>query len=406
MHRTSSSAQSSSLISRWLAVLIFADLLFFPRLTFVASIPFSLFIVMFSISKEKLNQRYVIVLLIFSLLIFASVLFGIITGENINPDDSIKRVLQLITILFYAFYRINLNEIKPAIVKLLRAFYIYVFCFMLIYYVTPEVYEQMIKLIYPEATQGVIYSLENLRFAYILADSNSAGYLICFTLVVYFALERQKLWGTLCAVMATAVVLATMSRGASIALLLIFTHLLFSSHKPTRTKVAVLVFIGLSMGALATIYSDEIELAYMVFDDRMVEEGNVGLGLGGGRLGKYQYWLQNFNLMPFGTGYNLQRDYVEFRPHSDLIRLNLSYGVLALPLLLFFVFPRQKSQVLLFVVFLIPLSINSVMDDYRLLAVYLLMFMLLGQLKTNAPPYHNLQPVRLDRLPTVAGGVR
>lgn len=389
-----------------LSLIVVADLLFFPRLTFFASIPFSLLIVMFGICKEKLSQQHVMVLLFFTLVMFASIFFGTVTGENILPNESIKRALQLITVLFYAFYKIDLNEIRSALVKLLRAFYIYVFSFMLIFYLAPEIYEKIILFMYPEAADSIGFAFEHLRFPYIFQDSNAAAYLICFTLVVYFALERHKFWRALCGVMAVAVILVVQSRGAYIALSLILAHLLISSHLLIRKKVAVLLFIGVAMSALATIYSNEIELANIVFQDRMEQEENAGEGLGGGRIGKYAYWLQNYNLLPLGTGYNLQVNNVEFRPHSDLIRLNLSYGILALPLLLFFVFPRQKSQILLFVVFLLPFLINTVMDDYRLLSVYLLLFTLLGQLKTQAPPYLIPQPLELNRTPFVAGGVR
>jgi hypothetical protein len=210
----------------------------------------------------------------------------------------------------------------------------------------------------------------------------------------------------LCGVMAVAVIVVVQSRGAYIALSLILTNLLLSSNLSIRKKVALMLFIAFAMSALAAVYSNEIELANMVFQDRMTQEEAFGEGLGGGRTGKYLYWLQNYNLLPFGTGYNLQVNGIEFKPHSDLIRLNLSYGVLALPLLLYFVFPRQKSQILLFVVFLLPLLINTVIDDYRLLSVYLLLFTLMGQLKTDTPPHLNLQPLGLNRSPSVVGGVR
>jgi hypothetical protein len=397
---------SNEYSASWLGIFVIADLLFFPRLTFLASIPFSLFIVIVSISKERLSQKHVMALLFFTLVMFTSVFFGIVSGANILPVESIKRALQLITILFYAFYIINLNEIRVALVKVLRAFYFYVFSFMLIFYLAPEIYENMILLLYPEAADSIGFAFEHFRFPYIFQDSNSAAYLICFTLVVYFALETHKFWGMLCGVMAVAVIVVVQSRGAYIALSLILTNLLLSSNLSIRKKVALMLFIAFAMSALAAVYSNEIELANMVFQDRMTQEEAFGEGLGGGRTGKYLYWLQNYNLLPFGTGYNLQVNGIEFKPHSDLIRLNLSYGVLALPLLLYFVFPRQKSQILLFVVFLLPLLINTVIDDYRLLSVYLLLFTLMGQLKTDTPPHLNLQPLGLNRSPSVVGGVR
>jgi len=396
IHRTAPNAPSSSLISRrGLALLVFIDLLFFPRLLFAFGIPFSLLIVLLSIASDRLKLRNILCLLMLGVSMFTSVLFGTLTGENMVPYESIKRVLQLITIIFYALYRVDFNEIRLVMIKLLRVFYLYLFCAMLLFFVAPKLYEQLIVLIYPEALDQLLNNLLNRRFPYVYSDPNSAGYLICFTLVAYFALERQKFWGILCGSMATAAVVATQSRGAYVALLLIFIHLLISSHIRVRTKVAVLVFTGLAVSMVAPIYREKIEQAYTVFESRFEHEED----LSGGRLDKYAYWLQNLNLLPFGTGYHLQRHGVEFKPHSDLIRLNLSYGVLALPFMLYFVFPRRRSQILLFVVFLIPFLINTVIDDYRLLPVYLLLFMLLSQLQTNGLSRINIRRSRLKTPP-------
>jgi hypothetical protein len=139
---------------------------------------------------------------------------------------------------------------------------------------------------------------------------------------------------------------------------------------------------------LAFFYSEEIEMAYSIFDSRFEQEQD----LGGGRSGKYHYFVENFNFLPIGSGYHLRQNGEEFRPHSDLIRINLSYGVLALPLLLYFVFPRRKSQALLFVVFLVPFLINTVIDDYRLFGMYLLLFGILGRVDSRRPA-NNAKPV-------------
>lgn len=396
MRRINHTAPSLNLISRrGLAVLIFIDLLFFPRLLFAFGIPFSLLIVLLSITRVRLKLQDVLCLLILGVSMFTSVLFGTLTGENIVPYESIKRVLQLITILVYALYRVDYSEIKLVMIKLFRVFYLYLFCVMLLFFIAPEIYEQLVVSIYPEALDQLLNNLLNRRFPYVFSDPNSAGYLISFTLVAYFAFERQKFWGILCGSMATIAVVATQSRGAYVALLLIFIHLLLSSHIRVRTKIAVLVFTALAVSAVAPIYRENIEQAYTVFESRFGQEED----LSGGRLDKYVYWLQNLNLLPFGTGYHLQRDGVEFRPHSDLIRLNLAYGILALPLMLYFVFPRHRSQMLLFVVFLIPFLINTVIDDYRLLPVYLLLFMLLSQLQTNGLSSINIRRSRLKPPP-------
>ena len=364
--------------ARWiglLPVIVVADLLFVPRMLFAFGIPASLLIVMIALLREKLSLRGMACFVVLVLSMLASVIFGTASVRNAVPAESFKRVLQLTTILFYAFYRFDADGIQDALVKVFRAFYIYLFCLTLLFYLDADLYEMLFSLIYPEAMDEMQSNFEHLRFAYFFTDPNSTGYFICFTLAGYLCLERAAKWAMVCGVLATMTVITTQSRGAYVALLLIFSHLLFLSEARRGTKFGVVAFIALALAAIAFTSWDEIMPAYGVFEARFDQEDD----LGGGRIDKYAYFLENLNLLPFGPGYHVRRDGIEFRPHSDLIRLNLAYGLLALPALLHFVLPRRKSQVLLFVVFVIPFLINTVVDDYRLFPMYLLLLTLLGQ---------------------------
>lgn len=360
----------------WLPALVFFDLLFMPRMLFAFGIPLSLLFVMLSMHKLRYRGHGVILMLLLASSMFASVAAGIMMGSNIAPSDSFKRALQLITILFYAFYCFDALALRPALVKVLRAFFVYVFCALLLFYFDSDLYEYLFARFYPEAIDELQSNIVNARFAFFFSDPNSTAYYTCFALVGYLSLEQSRRWMFICAVLAAIIVVTTQSRGGYIALLLIYAHLLYTSQASLRTKLRVVLFVAMAAMSLAALYSEEISLAYTVFESRFDQEDD----LGGGRAGKYGYFLQNINLLPFGSGYYLLRDGIEFRPHSDLIRLNLAYGLLALPILLFFVFPRRRSQALLFVVFLIPFLINTVVDDYRLLGMYLLLYTLLGQL--------------------------
>ena len=368
-------SRESGTLAAWLMLLVIADLLFLPRLLFAFGIPISLLIVVVSLARNHFNALTAICILGLVTAMLASVVVGS-AGGNPTPADSLKRALQLASILFYALYRVDLAAIRLRLVKVLRAFYIYVSCAALLFLIGPEIYESLLTRIYPEAIGALPDNLQFFRFPYIFEDPNSAAYLIAMTLVAYLSLESDMRWVVVGVTLASAAILATQSRGAYIALLLIFGHRMWVSYRPRRTKLAMLVILALTAAALTALFVEEISHAYVIFDSRFEHEDDVG----GGRAGKYAYFIQNINLLPFGTGYHLMRDGVEFRPHSDVIRLNLAYGVLALPMLLYFIVPRRKSQVLLFLVVLIPMLINTVIDDYRLLPVYLLLFSLLRQI--------------------------
>lgn len=365
-----------------LATVIFIDLLFFPRLLFAFGIPVSLLIIIGSIvflnSSRSLTFNHLGLLPFLALLTLmsTSVTLGMLTFKNVDPVESFKRVLQLSTLLFYSFYRIYINKIQSALVFVLRGFYVWVFCLMLLSYSNPILYKRILTQIYPESLDNLEWNLATFRYSYFYTDPNSAAYLICFTLAAYAFLERQLLWGLLCGTLATLTVIGTQSRGAYVTLLIIFMFVVLRKEVSRVKKLLTILMFILSVLAIASYYKYEVQQAYKIYKLRISSEDE----LGGGRAGKYIYFLQNLNVLPFGTGYNLLRDGFEFRPHSDLIRLNLSYGAFALPVLLYFVLPRRKLQLPLFLVFLVPFLINTVIDDYRLLPLYLLLFGLLGQL--------------------------
>lgn len=101
----------------------------------------------------------------------------------------------------------------------------------------------------------------------------------------------------------------------------------------------------------------------------------MGTGLGGGRDKKYVYFLDNLNLKMYGVGYTLFIDGLEFRPHSDLIRIVLSYGVFFLFLFFALFIPNNLKNALLLVSFMFPFLLNTVIDDYRLFGFFVMLFM-------------------------------
>jgi hypothetical protein len=113
------------------------------------------------------------------------------------------------------------------------------------------------------------------------------------------------------------------------------------------------------------------DVALELLQSRVDEEESLGLGIGGGRIDKYTFFMKNINLLPVGVGYSLQQGGSEFRPHSDLIRINLSYGTLIFVPFLKLVFPKSKSLLPLFLAFCIPFLVNSIIDDYKLFPLYL-----------------------------------
>lgn len=373
------SAVKQSDFSSFIQVFVLVDLLFFPRLLFAFGVPVSLFVIFFSFLYRPIPSRPLLVSMVLMVLMLGSVLFGLAIGNNFTPEESLKRAIQLFTILLYSFIRFDAEKVQSQFVMTLRFFYFWVFGIMLLFFLHPEIYHRVAFVIYPESLDQLENNINILRFGYFFSDPNSAAYLICFTLVGYLFFERNLKWGMVCSIMAIVIILSTQSRGSFIAITFIFLFYIFNL-KAAQIYRKFLAILGLCLVFWMLIYflNDEVLQFYSIFEDRFDQEVDIG----GGRLGKYMDFLENFNIMPIGSGYHLFKDGVEFRPHSDLIRINMSYGLFALPLLFYFVFPRRNSQLLLFVVFMVPFMINTVIDDYRLFGMYILLFGVLGSVRS------------------------
>lgn len=375
MNMNQTADHSKGAWANWLVIAVFADLLFLPRLLFAFGIPVSLLLVLAFLIPRALPAQRMVCIFSLAAVLLSSVALGAWTGQNPEPMESFKRALQLISMLLFAFLQINALHVRSGFLRLLRAFYLYVFLLMLLFYSSSFDYEKLIYVFYPEAVESLGNNLEHLRFAYFFDDPNSAAYFLCFTLVAYLRLESRSFWKTTCTLMAVAVVASTQSRGGYMALFLVFAHFLLFSQASMRLKLGAFLIISFAAGFLVLNYWDEISLLFSIFEARFGQEED----LGGGRVGKYLFFLQNMNFLPVGQGYHLLRDGQLFRPHSDLIRLNMAYGFVALWIILYFVVPRTRNQVLLFLIFIIPFLINTVIDDYRLFPMYLLLLSIMAR---------------------------
>lgn len=361
-------------INGWLGIFIVFDLLFLPRLNFLISIPASLIVVLAVLSTKSIGRNYLCVLLFIALPIFASVLVSARLAGSEDVVDNVKRALQLLSAIAYGFLFIRLANVRRVLTNLLRFFFIFALCALFIFYGRSELYAVAISNIYTEAASSLQDNYLYQRFPYIFADANSAGYYFAMILAGYLTLEKNWKWAVICVPMGLIAIASTQSRGAYIGAIAVAVAY-FGSNRNLKLKLAILLLIILMLSGFGMAYSEEIAGFLTLSEARLDSEDDFG----GGRFEKYLYFLDNINLLPFGTGYHLFREGLEFRPHSDFIRLNLAYGLFLAPALLYYVFPRRRAQLVIFIIFAIPFFINTIIDDYRLFCTYLIFYGLLGQ---------------------------
>jgi hypothetical protein len=94
---------------------------------------------------------------------------------------------------------------------------------------------------------------------------------------------------------------------------------------------------------------------------------------GNPRLRIYYRALTNFYPSIFGQGYTLLLEDSFFKPHSDHLRLIYSYGLVAYICVLIFFFKNiLKSNFIFLVPAFYAFSINTLIDEQKLLVIFLI----------------------------------
>jgi hypothetical protein len=380
-------AKKISMMLRYQALVLFVlfDLLFLPRILSLFGVPSSLLVVILYLFWGAVDKvRFLLFLGVACVCLF-SVFNGLLVKGDFYLVDDVKRVLQLLTALLYGFVFMNHSQsVVYRLAVLVRIFFLWILLNAIVFIASPESYYVFIGRFYPEALASIEDNIGAQRFSYFFADPNSASYFFCFAMCLYCTIEKNKYCFAISIISAAVAIMATQSRGGYIGFLFILSYLFFRWRLSLPRKFIFLLVLSGIFSSVIYMYSDVLVIVYELYEYRSEAEEAVGLGLGGGRIQKYEYFFSNLNLFPYGVGYSLLKDGLEFRPHSDLIRINFSYGLPLLAILAFFILPRCKEGFLLSVVFSVAFLVNTVIDDYRLFPLYLFASNLIHALSVEA----------------------
>ena len=352
---------------------VLLDLLIFPRLLPVFGIPLSMLVVIRVIITSRMGCKNEIYSWI---CIFG---FGCLSAINGYFEkqyywvDDLKRVFQLSTSMLYGFVLFNPIDLSLKRINIiLRWYFIWLLLGAVVFEVSEDTYTTFVKAVYPEAELSLDDNLGAGRFSFNFSDPNSLGYLVSFAVFALYFIEKNWRWLVLCIAISNFVILLTQSRGAYISLGVGFLGFLFFNNYSAKTRTIVFCVLATLAVAVFLLAGDFYSNIVLAFERRLQLEDSLGEGVGSGRIGKYEYFFETLNPFPVGNGYYQIKESVEFRPHSDLIRVNFSYGLPFLAPLMYFLMPRRKGVVIYFLIMLFPFLVNTLIDDYRLLPFYLI----------------------------------
>lgn len=365
----------NNLIDYFIVFFIF-DLLFMPN--FFASTPISFYLMIFlSPFLFSLKKNYFFAYLLLVAFMLASVINGL-SINTLGAADNLKRLVQmslLLSMFFLDFKRVHFNYLDKMLRKIICVFVIYLVFLLSLSLFMPDFYLQLLSKLSPNASEMISANVEMFRFSYIFSDPNTLGYLLVFLTTYYLFYASRNVVSFCTYIGLFFLVISTQSRGALLAFFAVTSIILISRSRFSFSTFKIFIFIIFTAILVYFAFQDYFKFIFEAFEKRSEIEEAMGTGIGGGRDKKYIYLLQNFNFNFYGVGYSLFIDGLEFRPHSDLIRMILSYGVSFLFVFICLFISKNFKNFVLFFAFLFPFLLNSAVDDFRLFGIFILIFL-------------------------------
>ncbi|MBR0575568.1 hypothetical protein KCG48_04345 [Proteiniclasticum sp. BAD-10] len=392
-----------------LAFIIF-DITIFPVSPFFSmpySTPIALYFVIKYINRKTFNNIHAVSLFIFTLIV--STLFSFISKEpvalidngvssffvNVQKEDVKRLIYLLVGFMLYksvynAYYKYNLNtnlKIKRILLFVCFSFVLFGLIFSvdinLFYLIKGVFFNADVNM----ATNAVLKNAGYLsRFNFILLDPNNACYFIL--IIVIFLLENYKLKSaqktSLWIVMLLSLFLTKSLGGAYALSAYILIKSAFVLSKRINIK-KLIVSYGLVLGSLLIIVIDGYTSNIIM--DSIVNSVVFQRWSSNSLSGRTDIYLEVLKETPpiIGNGYTLLRKGSYVTPHSDHLRFLYSYGIISYLSLIIMVFNRKFiSRNYLFVIpALIAFSINSLIDEPRLLYTFVILLAITNSQKKH-----------------------
>lgn len=370
------------------------------------SLPFSMPIVAYFILKYY-NRRFFekqMAIIIFASCLIVSTINSVLFKEdhtiinnvvndlliNVHVED-IKRCIYLllgllvykVAVLLYLEYRDNVEKyINRILVVVCCAFTIMAVIFSIdvvwFYDIKGLFFTVDVNMLNNEVLRNAGY-LE--RFNFILLDPNNASYfilIIAIYLIENANLERCIRIGIWVVMVGSA--LFTMSLGGASTLLLYITIKIMNNiFKGKLSKKAAfrvtMAFILITLFVFVEQFTGN-RLMNMILESQSATIDRWAAKSMSDRLDIYiSLWLESFPPL-IGDGYTIIRNGQYFYPHSDHLRFLYSYGIVAYVSLLVFMIRKRFfcHQYLFIIPALVAFSINSLIDETRLLFTFLILF--------------------------------
>jgi hypothetical protein len=374
---------NDSVKGSWSALLIghlvIIDLLFFPYFQYVI-LPYSLPVVLVGIrmnGKISMPRNFGKILGTIFVFVGISLLASFILPVSSEyVSENIKRVLQFATSFAYFLYFYRLAQAFGSDVfskKIVVTFLIYYSFLSFGFYLDPLITNELMTLVYGRLVVDVDTILQHFRFSYMFSDPNTGAYFLLIAAMPLMQTLSSRLRLVIVFIMIVGIVVISQSRGAVLALFLsaiLYRRASGGALWMVFVKTLLASLVVLAVIQLAERYTGEDHSVNDAIVYRLTDKDSVEFG-SSSRTDLWKYYSSILVPLPVGRGYRFDVESIEFRPHSDLLRLTYSYGFVVSALFIILLFRRILLIPLLIVPALIAFSINSLIDEQKVFALFL-----------------------------------
>lgn len=388
-----------------LLIFVLLDLLFLNNvnLPILPTMPISLLlIILYCIFNPSIIKRNRVFkpFLLFVFFLIISMFFGILFNPPYThlgaqvvsvTEYNIKRTLQIIILFMYLFFSENVQLDKKMTKKIFSVFILWYLFLGVLSTINLSRYFSIHNLIYGATISKVDYylnyeTLNVFRYRYIFLDANTSIYF--FLLITSYLLilnKNSKIYNIFIHLANILAIFLSQSTGATISLIIFyfmyFIILPIFKRKKTYNRNKILIStisisaISITLLLGAVLYTQISNFNIMGIDFIQSGYERISSNDGGGRFEKYLYLFQDRLPFLWGEGYVIVRDGMWFRPHSDILRMLYSFGII--PFLLFIYMFRKISSLrgfTLFIPSMIAFAANSLIDDQKLFAMFLVIY--------------------------------
>lgn len=369
-----------------LAIICYVDLLFFPYFQKII-IPFSLPIAIMGLlacRRIKFPPQETNILMLVGLFMVVSVTASLFLPQS-SPYliENIKRMLQFFASFFYfmLFYHVaRHSRIENILVIISVLFLVYFTSWLICFIYDPLAVNSLLASLYGRLVTSSDVVAMHTRFAYLFTDPNTAAYFLLIAVLPWLLVVRSYIFKIFIITTCAVAVIFLGSRGALLALILavglwvnplraIFLRFTVRDFK----EVLKFVFVASIVGVVFAITLPRIFSDLPVFVRVIERVFNIeAFQTGGSRFAIWTEYAGSLMPLPIGRGFMFDTIYGgRFFPHSDFLRMVYSYGFIVAVLFVAWILRLGWRYPLLVVPALMAFSINSLIDEQKLFAVFL-----------------------------------